>query len=740
MDILNKIKSLFTNSSQTVNDSQQDQESTLEISSDIKEVLENEILPGLDISAEKFWISFEKIIDNFSPRNKALLERRQEIQTLIDEWHISKRGTAHNHDEYRSFLEEIGYIAPRANDFTISTANVDPEIKTIAGPQLVVPVMNARFALNAANARWGSLYDALYGTDMISEEDGAQKAGEYNPKRGDKVISFSKNFLDETIPLQNGSYNDVIGFEFADGNILAQLSNGSTSVLINQDQYQGFVDNGNDAFGLLYKNNNLHFEIQIDKSHPIGETDPAGIKDILMESAITTIQDCEDSVAAVDGEDKALVYRNWLGLMKGDLEDTFIKNGKSLTRELNADRDYVSRDGSKLTLPGRSTMLVRNVGHLMTNPGVKDKHGNEVPEGIMDAMFTICIAKHDLENKGKYQNSRTGSVYIVKPKMHGPEEVQFTCDLFAAVEQALNIDHNTVKIGIMDEERRTTVNLKECIEVAKERVIFINTGFLDRTGDEIHTSMEAGPMIPKGDIKLHNWIASYEDWNVDIGLETGFQGRAQIGKGMWPMPDEMLEMYKAKTVHPKAGANCAWVPSPTAASLHAIHYHQILVSDEQTKIKDRDKADLNSILDIPLHTNPGELSKDQIQSELENNCQGILGYVVRWVDQGVGCSKVPDISNVGLMEDRATCRISSQHIANWLHHKLIDNDQVIEAMKKMATIVDNQNSNDDSYINMSPSFDGLAFQASCSLAIEGRVQPSGYTEPILHETRLEFKA
>jgi malate synthase len=740
MNILNNIKSFFTNSSQTVNDSQHDQESTLEISSEIKNVLEDEILPGLDISAEEFWISFEKIIDDFSPRNKALLAKREEIQTLIDEWHISKKGEVHNHDEYRSFLEEIGYIVPRANNFTISTENVDPEIKTIAGPQLVVPVMNARFALNAANARWGSLYDALYGTDMISEEDGAQKAGEYNPKRGDKVISFSKNFLDETIPLQNGSYNDVIGFEFSDGNISAQLNTGSISLLANQDQYQGFVDNGNNAFGLLYKNNNLHFEIQIDKSHPIGETDPAGIKDILMESAITTIQDCEDSVAAVDGEDKALVYRNWLGLMKGDLEDTFIKNDKSLTRELNADRDYISRDGSKLTLPGRSTMLVRNVGHLMTNPGVKDRHGNEVPEGIMDAMFTICIAKHDLENKGKYQNSRTGSVYIVKPKMHGPEEVQFTCDLFAAVEQALNIDHNAVKIGIMDEERRTTVNLKECIEVAKERVIFINTGFLDRTGDEIHTSMEAGPMIPKGDIKLHNWIASYEDWNVDIGLETGFQGRAQIGKGMWPMPDEMLGMYRAKTVHPKAGANCAWVPSPTAASLHAIHYHQILVSDEQTKIKGRDKADLNSILDIPLHSNPEELSKDQIQSELENNCQGILGYVVRWVDQGVGCSKVPDISNVGLMEDRATCRISSQHIANWLHHKLIDTDQVIEAMKKMATIVDNQNSNDDSYNNMSPSFDGLAFQASCSLAIEGRIQPSGYTEPILHETRLEFKA
>ena len=740
MNIFKKLKSIFINS----NDSGNHQSSTkglkLKISSDIKNVLEDEILPGLGITAEDFWVSFERIIDTFSPRNKALLEKREKIQKLIDEWHISRKSQNHNHDEYKSFLEEIGYISKRAKDFTISTENVDPEIKTIAGPQLVVPVMNARFALNAANARWGSLYDALYGTDMISEENGAHKDGGYNPKRGDRVIAFSKNFLDETVPLENGSYENVISFEFANGNILAQLADGSSSFLINQDQYQGYVDNGNDSLGLLYKNNNLHFEIQIDRSHPIGKTDPAGIKDILIESAITTIQDCEDSVAAVDGEDKALVYRNWLGLMKGDLTDTFVKNGKSLTRELSPDREYISKDGTNLVLPGRSTMLVRNVGHLMTNPGVIDRHGNEVPEGIMDAMFTICIAKHDLDNKGKYQNSRTGSVYIVKPKMHGPEEVKFTCDLFAAVEKALNIDHNTVKIGIMDEERRTTVNLKECIEVAKERVIFINTGFLDRTGDEIHTSMEAGPMIPKGDIKLHNWIASYEDWNVDIGLETGFQGRAQIGKGMWPMPDEMLGMYEAKTAHPKAGANCAWVPSPTAASLHAIHYHQILVSDEQTKIKERVKADLNSILDIPVHSNPMELSKDQIQFELENNCQGILGYVVRWVDQGVGCSKVPDINNVGLMEDRATCRISSQHIANWLHHNLIDKDQVIEAMKKMAKTVDDQNSNDDSYNNMSPLFDGLAFQASCSLAIEGRLQPSGYTEPILHQTRLKFKA
>ena len=741
MSILNKIKSFLSNnnSSDSNEDKASDLKHGLSISNDIKSVLEDEILPGLDINADQFWHDFEKIIDKFAPTNKLLLEKREDIQKQIDAWHLERKGTTHNHDEYKSFLEEIGYIAPRSNDFTIKTSKVDPEIKTIAGPQLVVPVMNARFALNAANARWGSLYDALYGTDMISEDNGAQREGGYNSVRGDKVIEFAKNFLDETIPLEHGSYKHVTGFDFIDRNIVAKLSDGSSSSLKDKEKYVGYRDNGNDSIDLLFQNNNLHFEIQIDRSHSVGETDIAGIKDICIESAITTIQDCEDSVAAVDGQDKALVYRNWLGLMKGDLSDTFMKNGSSLTRKLNPDRDYISKAGEKLTLPGRSMMLVRNVGHLMTNPGVLDSNGNEVPEGIMDAMFTVCIAKHDLENDGNNQNSRTGSVYIVKPKMHGPEEVQFTCDLFAAVEEALNLEPNTVKIGIMDEERRTTVNLKECIEVAKDRVIFINTGFLDRTGDEIHTSMEAGPMLPKGDIKLHHWIASYEDWNVDIGLETGFQGKAQIGKGMWPMPDEMLEMYKAKTVHPKAGANCAWVPSPTAASIHAMHYHQILVSDEQTKIKERDKADLNKILDIPIHLNPSEMSQELIQSELENNCQGILGYVVRWVDQGVGCSKVPDINDVGLMEDRATCRISSQHIANWLHHGLINEDQVMGAMKKMAAIVDGQNTGDDAYIDMSPNFNGLAFKASCDLAIKGRVQPSGYTEPILHATRLNIK-
>ena len=742
MSILNKIKSFLSNNNPS--DSNEDKASDLKhglsISNDIKSVLEDEILPGLDINADQFWHDFEKIIDKFSPTNKLLLEKREDIQKQIDAWHLERKGATHNHEAYRSFLEEIGYIAPRSNDFTITTSKVDPEIKTIAGPQLVVPVMNARFALNAANARWGSLYDALYGTDMISEDNGAQREGGYNPVRGDKVIEFAKNFLDETIPLENGSFKLVTGFEFVDRNIVAKLSDGSTSSLKDKEKYIGYRDNGNDSIDLLFQNNNLHFEIQIDRSHPVGETDIAGIKDICIESAITTIQDCEDSVAAVDGQDKALVYRNWLGLMKGDLSDTFMKNGSSLTRKLNPDRDYISKAGDKLTLPGRSMMLVRNVGHLMTNPGVLDSNGDEVPEGIMDAMFTICIAKHDLENNGNHQNSRTGSVYIVKPKMHGPEEVQFTCDLFAAVEEALNLEPNTVKIGIMDEERRTTVNLKECIEVAKDRVIFINTGFLDRTGDEIHTSMEAGPMMPKGDIKLHHWIASYEDWNVDIGLETGFKGRAQIGKGMWPMPDEMLGMYNTKTMHPKAGANCAWVPSPTAATLHAIHYHQILVGDEQSSIMKREKASLDAILDIPVHKNPSEISAEEIQAELDNNCQGILGYVVRWVDQGVGCSKVPDINNVGLMEDRATCRISSQHIANWLHHGLCSKEQVLDSMKKMALVVDGQNASDSTYIPMAPSYDGLAFEAACNLATEGRVQPSGYTEPILHRTRLKFKS
>ena len=735
MNIFTKIASVFSSK----NSENNTKELSLKISSDLKDFLEGEVLPGLDINANTFWESFESIVNEFAPRNKELLEKREDIQSTIDKWHLDRKGEQHNHDEYKKFLEEIGYIAPRSPDFLITTDNVDPEIKTIAGPQLVVPVMNARFALNAANARWGSLYDALYGTDVISENDGAKREGGYNPVRGDKVIEFAKNFLDETIPLEEGSYQNVLGFDFSENQIYAILETGK-SKLKDLNQYVGYCDYGNEAYGLLYKNNNLHFEIQIDPNHSIGQTDKAGIKDILMESAITTIQDCEDSVAAVDGEDKTAVYRNWLGLMKGDLKESFDKNGSMMTRELNADRSYITADGKDLILPGRSLMLVRNVGHLMTNPGVLDSDGNEVPEGIIDAMFTICIAMHDLNKNGLYQNSKTGSIYIVKPKMHGPEEVQFTCDLFSAVEEALGLPQLTAKVGIMDEERRTTVNLKECIEVAKDRVIFINTGFLDRTGDEIHTSMEAGPMITKADMKLHQWIAQYENWNVDIGLETGFKGKAQIGKGMWPMPDEMLGMYNTKTMHPKAGANCAWVPSPTAATLHAIHYHQILVSDEQETIMHREKASLDAILDIPVHKNPSEISSDEIRAELENNCQGILGYVVRWVDQGVGCSKVPDINNVGLMEDRATCRISSQHIANWLHHNLVSEEQVRDAMKKMALVVDEQNASDPLYKPMAPSYDGLAFEAACKLAIEGRVQPSGYTEPILHQTRLKSKA
>ena len=741
MNILNKIASFFktqTETSSAVPEIQEPQ--SMQVSGELKSFLENEVLDGLDINPEHFWSSLESILAEFGPRNKALLDKREVIQSQIDEWHLARKNTDHDHEEYKDFLKEIGYIVPDTGDFTISTSNVDDEIKTIAGPQLVVPVMNARFALNAANARWGSLYDALYGTDVISEDNGATKAGAYNPVRGDKVITFAKDFLNSTIPLENGSFADINGFDFSDEALSMSLNDGSTVSLVNQESYMGYVDNGNDSFGLLFKNNNLHFEIQIDKSHPIGKSDPAGIKDILIESAITTIQDAEDSVAAVDGADKTVVYRNWLGLMKGNLQETFSKNGQEMTRELSQDRSYKSPQGQEFTLPGRSLMLVRNVGHLMTNPAVIDASGEEIPEGILDAMFTICIAMHDLNGNSNFKNSKTGSVYIVKPKMHGPEEVNFTCDLFAAVEKALNIKPLSVKVGIMDEERRTTVNLKECIKAAQDRVIFINTGFLDRTGDEIHTSMEAGPMIAKADMKQQPWIAAYEDWNVDTGLETGFRGNAQIGKGMWPMPDEMLGMYNTKTMHPKAGANCAWVPSPTAASLHAIHYHQILVDAEQEKIQTRSKASIDDILTIPLHPNPESLTEDEITAELDNNSQGILGYVVRWVDQGVGCSKVPDINNVGLMEDRATCRISSQHIANWLHHDVCSEEQVMQSMKKMAEIVDGQNASDSEYINMAPSYDGIAFQAACDLAIKGRVQPSGYTEPILHEMRLKFKA
>ena len=710
----------------------------MQVDEDLKNFVNDELLNGLDITSDFFWQTLENLIYVYGPLNKSLLEKRKLLQDKIDEWHINNKDKNFNFDNYKNFLYEIGYIVPESDDFSISTKNVDPEISSIAGPQLVVPVMNARFALNAANARWGSLYDALYGTNIISEEDGASRVGSYNPARGEKVIAFAKEFLDKTIPLELGSFKNVTKFNFKDGFLSMILNDGTNTMLKDAKQYLGYSRYENDSFGLLFRNNNLHFEIQIDKAHPVGRSDVGGIKDIYMESAVTTIQDCEDSVAAVDGKDKVIVYRNWLGLMKGDLQETFIKDGQQMIRRLNKDRKYISPKGEKFYLPGRSLMLVRNVGHLMTNPAVIDKKGEEVPEGILDALFTICIAKHDLLNNGKFNNSRKGSIYIVKPKMHGPEEVKFSCDLFEAIEKALDIEPNTVKIGIMDEERRTTVNLKECIKVAKNRVIFINTGFLDRTGDEIHTSMEAGPMVRKDDMKKEPWIKAYENWNVDIGLESGFKGNAQIGKGMWPMPDEMLQMYETKTMHPKAGANCAWVPSPTAASIHAMHYHEIFVEKEQNKILSRDRDEIDDILNIPI-IHDFNLSKDDINDEIENNCQGILGYVVRWIDQGIGCSKVPDINNIGLMEDRATCRISSQHIANWLHHGICNKNDVINAMKKMALVVDEQNSNDSSYIPMSPSFDGIAFQAACDLAIKGRSQPSGYTEPILHEMRLNFK-
>jgi len=712
----------------------------LTVAKELDDFLRSEVIEGIGVDADQFWASLETILDDFGPRNKELLEKREEIQNKIDQWHLSQKGEVHDQEAYVSFLKEIDYLLEEGEDFTITTENVDEEIKTIAGAQLVVPVMNARFSLNAANARWGSLYDALYGTDMISEEGGAERGGAYNPVRGDKVIEFSKNFLDESVSLSSGSYSEVTGFKINNNNLDITLSDQSTVGLEDKEQFVGYLGDSDNPSGILLKNNNLHIEIQVDKEDSVGKDDPAGIKDVMVESAVTTIQDLEDSVAAVDAEDKTLAYRNWLGLMKGDLQETFMKGDQEMTRSLNPDREYLKPNGESLTLPGRSVLLVRNVGHLMTNPAVLDKDGNEIPEGILDAMFTICIAKHDLLKKGKLSNSRTGSIYIVKPKMHGPEEVQFTCDLFAAVEQALDLDPLTVKVGIMDEERRTTVNLKECIRAAKDRVIFINTGFLDRTGDEIHTSMEAGPMIPKAQMKQQPWITAYEDWNVDVGLESGFKGKAQIGKGMWAMPDEMLGMYENKSMHPEAGANCAWVPSPTAATLHAIHYHQVLVSERQETIKSREKADLNDILTIPLLEDADSLSEKDIQEELDNNCQGILGYVVRWVDLGVGCSKVPDINNVGLMEDRATCRISSQHIANWLHHNICNEDQVLETMKKMAVVVDKQNEGDPEYTNMSPGFEGVAFSAACDLALKGRVQPSGYTEPILHSKRLMFKS
>ncbi|MEC8146699.1 MAG: malate synthase G [Pseudomonadota bacterium] len=710
-------------------------EGKLSISTSLHALLEQEIAPDLNLDTAKFWQDFQKIAEKYIPINENLLKKREELQTKIDEWHLSNKDF--DFDSYKSFLKDIGYLVEEGADFEISTANVDAEIAQIAGPQLVVPVMNARFSLNAANARWGSLYDALYGTDMISEDDGADRGGAYNPVRGDKVIDFSKNFLNDYLPLTEGKYQDVVSFQISNGDLEISLSDQSKTSLKNDSAFVGFKGDESNPESILLKNNDLHVEIKIDRNDSVGSTDPAGIKDVFLESAVTTIQDLEDSVAAVNGEDKTDVYKNWLGLMKGTLAETFEKGGSTLTRSLNEDLSFLSPDGKPMTIAARSLMLVRNVGHLMTNPAVL-LDGKEIPEGIIDAMFTIAIGKHDLDQTGSVQNSKTGSIYIVKPKMHGPEEVQFTCDLFSDVESALGLEKNTVKIGIMDEERRTTVNLKECIRVAKERVIFINTGFLDRTGDEIHTSMEAGPMIRKAEMKQQPWILSYEDWNVDNGLSSGFKGKAQIGKGMWPMPDMMLDMFNTKTMHPKAGANCAWVPSPTAATLHAMHYHQISVSSEQSDLLKRERASLDDILTIPLLEDAGSLSADEIQAELDNNAQGILGYVVRWIDQGIGCSKVPDINNIGLMEDRATCRISSQHMANWLHHGLCSEEQVIETMKKMALVVDEQNAGDPEYVNMAPSFDGVAFKAACDLVIKGRVQPSGYTEPILHEKRQEF--
>ena len=713
---------------------------SLKVSKELDDLINKKVCIGIDLEPENFWASFEKIIEEFTPRNRALLDKREDLQKKIDNWHLANKGKPIDKAEYKNFLKEIGYLLEEPEDFSIETKNVDPEIASIAGPQLVVPVMNARFALNAANARWGSLYDALYGTDVISEEDGAEKAGAYNPKRGAKVIEFSKKFLDENIPLSQGSYKDITAFQILDGKLQITLSDQTQTTIEDDSKFIGYVGTTENPTGILLKNNLLHLEIQIDRNDSIGSDDPAGIKDVLVESAVTTIQDCEDSVAAVDGIDKAEVYGNWLGLMKGDLSETFSKNGQSLTRTLNKDREYADASGNTFSLPGRSTMLVRNVGHLMKNPGILDANNEEVFEGIMDAMFTIAIGKHDVLSSGDLSNSRAKSIYIVKPKMHGPEEVKLTCDLFAAVEKAVGLNPLTVKVGIMDEERRTTVNLKECIKVAKYRVIFINTGFLDRTGDEIHTSMEAGPFIKKSEMKQQPWISAYEDWNVDTGLETGFKGKAQIGKGMWPMPDEMLNMYETKTMHPEAGADCAWVPSPTAATLHALHYHQLNVPSVQEDLSKRAKASLEDILEIPLLKDPENLSSEEIQAELDNNAQGILGYVVRWVDQGVGCSKVPDINNVGLMEDRATCRISSQHIANWLHHGLTNKDQVMETMKKMAQVVDDQNKGDPNYENMAPDYSGYAFKAACDLVLEGRNQPSGYTEPILHSKRLEYKS